>query len=108
MDIGECCKKCGNIKSIVEDIGEKADIGLVCMNCYGKMDWIRVKDKEPPKTEPFLAYTTGLIEMMEWKDRIVDGSPTGWFGFYCPCSCCSGHCSDEFQFWMPLPSPPKE
>jgi hypothetical protein len=71
-----------------------------------KIEWISVKDKEPPKNEPFLALTTGRVEIMEWKERIVEGEYLGFFGFYCPCACCSGYCSDKFDTWMPLPEIP--
>ncbi len=71
------------------------------------MNWIKCKDKFPPKNETFLALTTGRIEMMEWKERIVDGVSKGWFGLYCPCACCNGYCTDNFEYWMPLPKPPE-
>ena len=71
------------------------------------MEWISVKEKEPPKHNPFLALTNPTIELMEWKERIVEGADIGWYGFYCPCACCNGYCSDKFEFWMPLPEPPK-
>ena len=72
------------------------------------MEWISVKDRLPPYNQPFLSYNHSLIEIMEWKERILDGKSKGWFGFYNACVCCSGFCSDEFQYWMPLPAPPTE
>ena len=57
----------------------------------------------PPKDEPFLALTVKGWEMMDWKQRIVDGEHKGWYGYYCPCACCSGHCASDFTFWMNLP-----
>lgn len=74
----------------------------------GKMILINRKDEQPPKNESFFALTTARFEMMEWKERVIDGKSEGWFGFYCPCACCSGHCSDHFDLWMRLPQPPKE
>lgn len=71
------------------------------------MEWIEFKDRLPPQNEPFLAYTTGKVEMMEWKERVVKGEEKGWFGFYCPCSCCSGHCSDTIKLWTRLPKLPE-
>jgi hypothetical protein len=71
-------------------------------------EWISVKFEIPPKDKVFLALTTNTIEIMEWKERIIDGESKGWFGFYCPCACCNGYCSDKFDFWMPLPQPPKD
>jgi len=67
------------------------------------MNIYHIREKEPPKTEPFLALTNRRFEIMEWKERIIDGENKGWFGFYCPCACCNGHCTDSFDYWMPLP-----
>jgi len=64
--------------------------------------------KFPPKNKPFLAKTLSGIEMMDWKERIVNGESVGWYGFYNPCCCCSGHCSCIFKLWMPLPETPIE
>lgn len=69
--------------------------------------WFKCSEKMPPKTEPFLALTTSLIEIMEWKERIISGESKGFFGFYCPCSCCNGYCSDNFELWTYLPIPPE-
>jgi hypothetical protein len=70
-------------------------------------EWISIKERLPDKCEPFLAFTTGRVEMMQWKQWIEKGVDIGWWAFYTPCSCCSGHCSDYFTHWMPLPKPPK-
>ncbi len=72
------------------------------------MKWIECSDRLPPKDRPFLAKTTTLVEMMQWKQRVINGIDKGWYAFYCPCSCCNGHCSDQFSFWTYLPEPPKE
>lgn len=62
-----------------------------------------INEVKPPKTEPFLAATSCGFEMMEWKETIVNGKSRGFYGFYCPCACCGGNCSESFQFWMPMP-----
>ena len=72
------------------------------------MKWISIKQEEPPKYKPFLALTHMGVEMMEWKQKIVEGKDLGWFTFYCACCCCSGHCSTTFELWTHLPEPPKE
>lgn len=70
-------------------------------------EWISVEDRLPEKNKPFLALTTWQIEMMDWKEKVIDGENKGWFGFYCPCCCCNGNCTDHFKYWMPLPNPPE-
>lgn len=71
------------------------------------MKWYDKSIKEPPKDQRFLANTLMGIEMMEWKQRIIDGQHAGFFAYYCPCACCSGHCSDSFDLWAYLPEEPK-
>lgn len=71
------------------------------------MNLIDIKEKEPPKTEPFLALTVRGFEMMEWVERIEFDKSKGWYGFYRPCACCSGFCSTAFNYWMPLPEIPQ-
>ncbi len=79
-----------------------------CCQKYGENVMLfHISEKEPPKNEPFLALTIIRFEMMEWKERIVDGENKGWYGFYCPCACCNGYCSDKFEYWMLLPSSPE-
>ena len=70
------------------------------------MTLYNISENQPPKNEPFLVLIGKHFEIMEWKERIVDGEHKGWYGFYCPCSCCSGYCSTEFKFWMEMPNPP--
>lgn len=70
------------------------------------MKWIQVEDHPAPKTEPFLACTVRGSEMMEWKESMIGDENPGWYGFYCPCACCGGHCSADFGLWMPLPKSP--
>lgn len=72
------------------------------------MEWIKRSDQMPPIDRPFLAKTTRLVEMMEWKQRVLNGIDQGWYAFYCPCSCCNGHCTDKFILWMPLPDAPSD
>lgn len=95
---------CRNLETRCKDCGR-----LVCEKTFNPHEWISIQDEMPPKDEPFLGITTGKrIEMLEWKERIINGENKGWFGFYCPCCCCNGHCSDNFSLWMPLPESPKE
>lgn len=70
------------------------------------MKWINIKNEKPPKSWPFLAKTFKGIEMMVWKERLVDGKTQGLFGFYSSCCCCSGFCTTGFEWWMPLPQFP--
>lgn len=69
------------------------------------MNWISVKDKPPPKHERFLAKTERGIEMMSW---FKESENRGWYSLCSGCSCCSGYCSLDFEYWMPLSEPPKE
>lgn len=66
-----------------------------------------ISENQPPKDEPFLALTCRGFEMMDWKESPIGDENPGWFGFYCPCACCGGHCSDKFEIWMSMPKIPR-
>lgn len=100
---------CGKFDPDLPSLFHTRTIQYKCPECIDRNSstieinpkWICVKEKEPPKDRPFLAFTTGRVEMMEWSEVL------GWFHFFCSCACCNGYCSDEFDFWMPLPECPK-
>jgi len=66
------------------------------------MNWISVKDRKPPKDEPFLAATEDGVEKVFF-------SVSDYVGYY-SCNCCrnKGCTIESFEFWMPLPEKPKK
>lgn len=110
------CADCGRFIKSVQLEQLKVDEGNSMPNKSNEIKlpeflsrcWLNFFDSAPPKDESFLALTTYGVEIMKWKERIVDGENKGWFGFACSCACCSGFCTDNFTHWMPLPKPPED
>lgn len=71
------------------------------------MEWISVKDREPPKDKSFLAYTGNEFCVSEWIISPRNSlDKRGWWVCSNSCDCCSGCCGVQITHWMPLPEPP--